>query len=220
VTPPVVDAHLMRLDAADIAGYLPRVRALLDAPAADVEVGGGRKVSGSPAPWNEFAAGWLFEVHAGVREAADWLSRVAYGRRWPLGGSDAVTLVVLGRLPDLAAAVASRGLGQALPGDTAQQLARWAREGRRLLGEPRVGEERPSRAPGGLACPHCSRALWLAPGWRERVRDGQRVREPVYCRVCLDENGRPLSWPASAWVGALQDRPEPGPDAGDRQAGA
>ena len=164
---------------------------------------GGTKVTGSPAPWNEEAAGLVFVIHAGARQVEADLTRLLFSRSLSRSGSDVHTRRALRNIPDLLAVAAERFPEHWAVRASARQVVSWPRSCRLLLDEARWGEEPWTRAPGGLCCPHCSRRLVLAPGWE------REAEPPVWCRGCPvvledDERARPnRSWPAAGWIAVL-----------------
>lgn len=198
-------------------GYISRVAALVTADATPLvdtsdtcSTSGGKKVTGSPAPWNDTAAGWLFDVHAGARRHEAQLRAELAFRPATRSSSDRSTLLALRALPDLCAAVLDRAGRQDIDLNrvdrTIDDVAKWARDARQILDDDaRPGDAEPTHAPGGLKCPHCDRRLVLKPGW-------QLEKTPaVWCLRCPasvdDDHPRPrdLSWAADAWLAALQD---------------
>ena len=177
-------------------GYLPRIRALMfeDGQRLERENPGHYKIVGSPAPWNDEAAGLALEIHARVRQHERRLTARLFGRVTYRGSSDQITVELLRRLPDLIAAAGDDQDATAAASD----LTSWPRRCRSLLDEARAGEEPLARAPGGLTCPHCDRPLRLKPGW-------QYDNEPdVWCLRCPGSDGQDISWPPGAWLAVLQ----------------
>jgi hypothetical protein len=167
---------------------------------------GGTKVIGSPAPWNDEAAGLVFTIHAGAREIEADLTQLLFSRRrLSRSGSDVHTRRALRNIPDLLAVATERFPGHWAGPYAARQLVSWPRACRLVLDEARWGEERWSSAPGGLRCPHCDRRLLLRPGWEHETDP------PVWCRACPaelegDEERFPSrSWPADAWIATLNE---------------
>lgn len=191
-------------------GYLTRIRRLLPEPGTpgQSESSTSHKVIGSPAPWNDEAAGILFDVHAGARQHEKRL-RVELGfgslRRGP---TDRATRAALFALADLVRAAHTRHLDSARPEveRTARDLNRWARICRRILDDdPNPNDITVTHAPGNLKCPGCGRRLVLKPGW-------QYEQSPsLWCLRCPDSrdddnpHGVDLSWPATEWIAMLQD---------------
>jgi hypothetical protein len=200
-------AEQIAFDVGELVGYLPRVTELLEPTNAPMDTGGhrkgGKRVTGSPAPWNGPAGMLLMDVHAGARQLEDSLTVLAHGhRRAPQRSvSDADTTAALAAVPWLAQLCKDRLPGHSLPRHAARQVYGWALAARRLLDEARPDEVPWTRAPGGLRCPGevqdgrtCDRPLWLAPGATTAVEP------PVYCRWCTDADGNLMSWPWGAWV--------------------
>lgn len=154
----------------------------------------------APTPWNDAAAGFVTDVHAGAREHESALTLLLFRSARFRGGADEATAGALRALPDLILAAADRhGRQHHIPSEAARALRSWPRQARRLLDEARYGEEPWTRAPGGLRCPYCNRRLELRPGWD---------REPspaIWCRRCpASEDHESRSWPADAWLAVLQ----------------
>jgi len=192
--------------------YLDRVAELLTTPATHVigESGHVRsKVIGSPAPWNDEAAGILFEVHAGARRHEAAMRRALGFNPVRRGTSDAQTVAALSALPDLVRAIVTRHLETTAADRAATDVARWPRICRRILDDDPAPNERPNtKAPGGLTCPHCDRRLILKHGWQFT---GDVAKQQLWCLRCpttIDDDhprGRDLSWPPDAWLAVLQD---------------
>lgn len=210
----VVDVEMARACVDELIGtdrLLERVAALVPEPSGSGprdRAGrgqGGEKVIGSPAPWNDEAAGLVMVIHAGAREVEGNLSWLLFSRLLHRSGSDVHTRRALRNIPDLLAAAAEKFPGHWSIRDGERQLRSWPRQCRALLDEARWGEERWTAAPGGLRCPHCDRRLVLRPGWE------RESEPPVWCRGCPvelegDEFARPSrSWPADAWIATLNE---------------
>lgn len=206
----------MTHDAHDLRRYIVDLHELLDAQSPQREGGGGHKVVGSPAPWNEPVGALLLDVHAASRQCADALSVALDEIRRPRGSTDAGTMISLAFC-----ATASRRLHEVdpsseLPSAVARRLATLAYRCREMLDLLRPGEQPWTKAPGELLCPNpvgtgtvaCDEPLWLAPGW------SQQAEPAVYCRSgrpgCTLDDGSPYSWPYGAWyrvvTGVLVDR--------------
>jgi hypothetical protein len=190
-------------------GYLTQLRELLPTQPVTLDDGHNhRKVTGSPAPWNDEAASLLFEVHAAARRHEATLRDLLGFSQVARGNSDQATNTALTALPDLIAAYHSRRIeaGTSVVARIVRDLERWPALARRILDEdPRPGEERHTNAPGGLCCPYCSRRLVLKPGWQYEQAPA------LWCLRCPqapDEDdhprGRDLSWPSDTWIGLLQ----------------
>lgn len=200
-------AEEIAFDVAELVGYLPRLADLLEP--ANSPIGGslgsgwrGKKVTGSPPPWNDAVAMLVMDIHAGARQLEDALTLLAHGhrRRPPRSASDAQTVNALRALPDLAQLCRDRSPDHNLPGRAGRAVYGWAVAARRELDETRPEEAPWTRAPGGLRCPNqlpdgtmCEQPLWLAPG------AATTAEPPVYCRRCTDDSGQLLSWPWGAW---------------------
>ena len=200
------------------ASYLERIHALLDKPATHVIGDSGQvksKVIGSPAPWNDEAAGILFEVHAGTRRHEHSLRRTLGFNPVRRGSSELQTVASLSALPDLARAAVARSLDPVVVDRAATDVARWPRVCRRILDDDPLPTERPNtKAPGGLRCPHCNRRLILRYGWQHDERSQQLWC--VRCPSTIDEDhprGRDLSWPPDTWIAVLQADPRDTPGA-------
>lgn len=201
-----IDVDALEADIHDLTrthGYLTRLQALLPEPTT----GSGEstrhvKVIGSPAPWNDEAAGLLFEVHAGCRRHE---TRLRHDLGWsPIRRGTTATSTVdalrilpmlvlaLKELPDADLAGAERA---------ATDIERWARRSRQVLDDDPHADERPhTKAPGGLTCPHCGRRLILKWGWQHDPKAQQ-----LWCLRCPSTtDGADLSWEPSQWLGILQ----------------
>lgn len=199
-------------------GYLERIHALLDKPATHVIGDSGQvktKVIGSPAPWNDEAAGLLFEVHAGTRRHEAAMRHALGFNRVRRGTSDLQTIASLSSLPDLIRAITSRAIDTPAADRAARDITRWPRVARRILDDDPAANERPNtKAPGGLCCPHCERRLILRHGWQHSI-EGQQL----WCLRCpstFDDDhprGRDLSWPPDTWIAILQADPRNTPGA-------
>lgn len=199
------------------AGYLSRVARLVGIDGTGLvdtsdtgSTGGGKKVTGSPAPWNDTAAGWLFDVHAGARRHEAQLRAELAFRPTARSSSDRSTVLALHALPALCAALLDRAARQDLDVRLVERTIRdastWTREARRILDDDaRPGDAAPTHAPGGLKCPHCARRLVLKPGWQHEAAPS------VWCLRCpasVDDDhprGQDLAWDADAWLALLQD---------------
>lgn len=199
------EIEAMSQDAWDLRRYIVELHGLLDAQGLQREGGGGHKVVGSPAPWNEPVGALLLDVHAAARQLADALSAAAGERRRPRGSTDAGTMIALDECVRLARRLhAADPLSPALEA-AGRRLATLAFRCREALDQLRPGEERWSRAPGGITCPNivgaaqfeCGADLWLAPGWQHDAEP------PIFCRSgraeCTLDDGAPYSWPYGAW---------------------
>lgn len=198
-------------------GYLTRIQALLDKPATHVVGDSGQvrtKIIGSPAPWNDEAAGILFEVHAGARRHETAMRHALGFNPIRRGTSDLQTVAALSALPDLVRAIVTRHLDTNAAGRAATDIARWPRICRRILDDDPAPNERPNtKAPGGLCCPHCNRRLILKHGWQHST-DSQHLW-CIRCPSTIDDDhprGRDLSWEPAAWIAVLQhtDTPDGG----------
>jgi hypothetical protein len=191
-------------------GYLERILDLIPEPGSDVvDIRRHTKVTGSPAPWNDEAAGLLFDIHAGARRH-DHALRVVLGFH-PVqrSGSHQATIDALrALLPLMQLALGIDGLTDTAPLErAARDIRRWPRDARRLLDDDPKADERPhTKAPGDLRCPYCDRRLILKHGWQhESAQD-------IWCLRCpstkSDEfpHGQDLSWPATAWLLVLQQQ--------------
>lgn len=212
----MIDRDIIAADVDDlvkVVGYLDRLRDLLVQPATH-RIGESQhvrhKVIGSPAPWNDEAAGLLFEVHAGARRHEAKL-RIALGHstRKPRGNADVATLRALACLPDLI--VAAHPTSPNTADAAATDVARWCRSARTILDDDLREDDRQrmlTKAPGGLTCPHCERTLVLRAGWQH-----DDASQDLWCLRCpstVDEEhprGRDLSWPPGAWLAVLQQEP-------------
>jgi len=191
--------HEHAVELIETGGYLDRLNAAL----ADCDVvehlGKNRsKVIGSPAPWNNDAAGLLFAIHAGAREHETNLRWLA---GWPArvrGGSDAMTRAALRNLPDLIE-LTNGARASTWPRDAFTALAGWPRQARVLFDEVRDDEKAPTKAPGGLSCPYCDKRLIIEPDW------ALKPAPILWCpsKGCAVDGAR-LEWPADEWIGALQ----------------
>ena len=191
-------------------GYLERLNDLLDKPATHVVGDSGHvrsKVIGSPAPWNDEAAGILFEIHAGTRRHELALRRTLGFNPVRRGSSEQQTVASLSSLPDLIRAATARNLDQHVVDRAVADVTRWPRICRGILDDDPLPSDRPNtKAPGDLRCPHCNRRLILRFGWQHAEKDQQ-----LWCIKCpstIDEEhprGRDLSWPPDAWLAVLQD---------------
>lgn len=196
------------------SSYLDRIRDLLDKPATHVIGDSGRvksKVIGSPAPWNDEAAGILFEIHAGTRRHEVALRRTLDFNPIRRGSSELQTVASLSSLPDLVRAVVARGLDLDVADRAALDVARWPRICRSILDDDPLPTERPNtKAPGGLLCPHCNRRLVLRHGWQHDVKSQQLWC--IRCPTTIDDDhphGRDLSWEPDAWIAVLQQHDTP-----------
>lgn len=198
-------------------GYLTRIHALIDKPATHVIGDSGQvrtKVIGSPAPWNDEAAGILFEIHAGTRRHENALRRELAFNPIRRGPSDTQTIASLSSLPDLIRAITTRHLDQIPAERAARDITRWPSICRRILDDDPAPHERPNtKAPGGLCCPHCNRRLILKHGW-QHATDSQHLW-CIRCPTTIDDDhprGRDLSWEPAAWIAVLQhtDTPDGG----------
>lgn len=171
---------------------LTRVRLLFHetgVPGATEHRFGHFKISASPAPWNDAAAGLYHEIHDGSRNIEAGLRMLLGYTRRSRGGSDAETVDVLDALPDLIATalaqhpdhepVITHGRRRTVsPRRAARDVTSWPRRCRALLDQARPTEEPWQKAPGGLRCPYCDRPLRLAPGW------DTEGAPPIWCRHC------------------------------------
>jgi hypothetical protein len=200
----------MRHDTYDLRRYIAELKGLLDTQTPHHEGGGGHKVVGSPAPWNEPAGALLLDIHAASRQCADALSRALGEPARPRGSTDAGTLIALDSCAVNAVRLHELDPRNELPSAVYRRLSTLAHRCRELLGCLRQGEEPWTKAPGDLTCPNlitsageiaskheCGAPLWLAPGW------SREAEPPVYCRSgrpsCILEDGSPYSWPYGAW---------------------
>lgn len=200
-------------------GYLERLNDLLDKPATHVVGDSGHvrsKVIGSPAPWNDEAAGILFEIHAGTRRHELALRRTLGFNPVRRGSSEQQTVASLSSLPDLVRAATARNLDQHVVDRAVADIGRWPRICRGILDDDPAPNERPNtKAPGGLTCPHCDRRLILKHGWQFT---GDVAKQQLWCLRCpttIDDDhprGRDLSWEPAAWIAVLQhtDTPDGG----------
>jgi hypothetical protein len=206
----------MSQDANDLRRYIVELHDLLDAQSPKPEGGGGHKIVGSPAPWNEPIGALLMDIHAASRQCADALSRELDEPVRSRGSTDAGTMIALDLCVLNSRRLHKRDPGNAIPEAVAHRLRTLAIRCREALDLVRPGEERWSRAPGGLLCPNrlpdgkeCGEPLWLAPGWQ--LED----KPPIFCLSardsCVLEDGSPYSWPWDAWfrvvTGLAFDRP-------------
>lgn len=203
------EIEAMAHDATDLRHYIGELSELLDAQSPQREGGGGHKVVGSPAPWNEPAGALLLDIHAASRQCADALSKALGEPARPHGSTDAGTMIALDSCVYNARRLHERDPESELPTSVARRLATLAYRSRELLGCLRPGEEPWTRAPGDLKCPNpigtgqlpCDEPLWLAPGWS---RDPE---PPVFCRSgrpgCTLEDGSPYQWPYGAWYAVV-----------------
>lgn len=153
-----------------------------------------------PIPWNAAAAMLFFEIHGDVRTFERLLTVRLWGKAVFRPATDEQTLECIGRLPVLIAHGREKGLDRELDlDDPSNALLRWPRQARLLLGAARTGDAPPTAVPGGARCPECGRTLHLAAGWRALAEN-----TTAQCPSCLDERGRPMSWPVSRWLGTLQ----------------
>lgn len=201
-----IDVPSLEADIHDLTrtnGYLHRLQQLLPEPSTGSgETTRHTKVIGSPAPWNDEAAGLLFEVHAGARRHE---TRLRSDLGWPRirrGVTDTSTLDSLRILPMLILA-----LYEATDADrtgaqrAADDVQRWPRLARRILDDDPKADERPhTKAPGGLTCPHCGKRLILKYGWQHDPGAQQ-----LWCLRCPStDDYADLSWEPSQWLGILQ----------------
>jgi hypothetical protein len=204
-------------DVQDIAGYLPRLRAML----FEQGDGGGHrhKVVGSPAPWNDPPGELLMAIHAESRRLAGGMAAFMREHPRPRGSTDAGTVAALreiaARVRRLETHLASSEVLADWPLENvldavARAVHDWSFRCREQLDELRPDEEPWTRAPGGLRCPNpwrwdnpdgprCDRALWLAPGW------AYEQSPAVYCRRCRADDGGPYGWPNATWLAAIAD---------------
>lgn len=194
----------MRIDAYDLRRYTIELHEMLDTPTPKTEGGGGHKVVGSPAPWNEPAGSLLMDIHAASRQCADALSAALSEPARPRGSTDAGTMIALDYCAHSAERLHRREPDNPIPAAVARRLTTLAVRCRELLGQLKPGEEAWTRAPGGLTCPNqredgseCGEPLWLAPGW------SREEKPPVFCRSgrgsCTTAEGLPYSWEYSVW---------------------
>lgn len=191
-------------------GYLHRLRALLPEPGTPTtsESSTSHKVIGSPAPWNDEAAGILFEIHAGARRHERHLRHALGFNPIRRGNTDHQTIAVLTALPELLRAIDARHLDSARPDlERAQRdITRWPRICRRILDDDPGADERPmTRAPGDLKCPECKRRLWLKFGWQHDPAPSLWCPRCPATRDDDEPRGVDLSWPATEWIARLQD---------------
>lgn len=195
----------MSHDAYDLRRYVGELHTMLDAQSPQREGGGGHKVVGSPAPWNEPAGALLLDVHAASRQCADALSQALGELKRPRGSTDAGTMIALDMCALNARRLHEQDPESGLPSAVARTLATLAHRCRELLDELRPGEEPWTKAPDDLTCPNeigpgqgeCGEPLWLAPGW------SLSPAPAVYCRSgrrgCTLDDGSPYAWPYGAW---------------------
>lgn len=167
----------------------------------------------APTPWNDAAAGFITDVHAGARSHETRLTLVLFKRARYRGHADAATVSALQALPDLIAAadelangrhdLVTRKYARSAAVDAARDLQVWPRQARSLLDEVRTEEAPWTKAPGRLRCPYCDRRLELRPGW-DKARDDDVVARSLYCRRCPGSEGKTQSWPATTWLSVLQ----------------
>jgi hypothetical protein len=153
--PPAASLHTRIVDAcADLAELLGRLEREIVYKRKEGFSAGGSPQKGGHRPlaaWNTPVATLIFVVHAGIRELTDDLTySVAHTIR-PKGGAHKVTLLLLERLPSLAA-----GADQHLAHRTARQVENWCGQARTVLGEAERWQRLP-RQPGEAepACPWC-----------------------------------------------------------------
>lgn len=159
--------------------------------------GGGKKISASPAPWNAMAAGWVMDVHAGVREHQTNIAWLAYGNVIRQASSaDTITHKVIRLLPDMIYLCYSKFPNHRYALDAERDLMAWGRRGRTILDEVRPHEEPWTKAPGNVKCPYCGKRLMLKPGW-------QYDAEPLVW--CARSGHEPMSWLANERLATLQD---------------
>lgn len=141
---------------ADLAGLLARLEQEISYKRREGFTAGGSPSKGGHRPlaaWNTPVAMLIFVIHAGVRELdADLTYAVAHTTR-PRGGAHSVTLILLERLPSLAA-----GADQHIAHRTARQLESWSGQARLVLGETERLSRLP-RQPGEPEprCPNCEK---------------------------------------------------------------
>jgi hypothetical protein len=139
---------------ADLAGLLQRLETEMPFRRREGFTAGGSPSKGGHRPlaaWNTPVAMLIFTIHAGVRELdADLTYAVAHVIR-PRGGAHKVTLILLERLPSLAA-----GADQHIAHRTARQVENWCGQARTVLGEAERWQRLP-RQPGEPepGCPWC-----------------------------------------------------------------
>lgn len=192
--------------------YLTRVARLIPehgTPTSDSDTRTKTKVIGSPAPWNDIAAGWYYDVHAGARRHETHLRTELAFTTLNRSTTDASTALALRALPALAEAVLDlagrRDMNLNVVSRAVTDISTWCREARRILDDdPLASERTTTKAPGGLTCPHCERRLVLKHGWQHDTNPA------VWCQRCpstIDDDhprARDLSWPADAWIAVLQ----------------
>lgn len=186
----------------ELLALLPELIALVPEAGAPLDAGtsaGGKRVA-APIPWNDAAALTFFAIHGDARRYESLLSVRLYGRAQYRAGTNAETAAVLSRLPQLIRYGRDVGLPHLDLDDVTRDLLAWPRQVRILLGRPRAGDESTTPVPGRPSCPTCSRTLVLSAGWR--VLEQESVQ--AMCPRCRDDDGRPLAWPVTEWVGHLQ----------------
>lgn len=197
--------------------YLERIHQLLPEPTTGlIDSSNGThtttKVTGSPAPWNDDAAGLLFDIHAGARRHEQQLRNLLGYRPIHRTGSDRSSRLALHNLPALVdqvhhhATASNDSLLARIANRTTDDVSSWCREARRILDiDPPASERRNTPAPGGLRCPDCNRRLVLKHGWQF---DNAPAVWCLRCPANTDDdhpNGITQSWPADAWLGVLQN---------------
>ena len=200
-----IDVLELTVYATEVCGYLHRVIDLVPEPAVTGPTDSGpthAKVSGSPAPWNDNAAGLYLEIHAHTRRHTQALQAALFGVHRRYGSSDALTRRLLLDLPDLAAVADERQVVPRVVARLTRDLTSWPRRCRQLLDDdPEPGEARYTRAPGGLVCAYCARRLILKPGWEHQYAPS------LWCLRCPGRPGEDVEYVASTWLGLLQDPP-------------
>jgi hypothetical protein len=170
-----------------------------------------RKVSGSPAPWQDPLADHALRIEAGARQHAARLRWLLEHRPHDWAASRAASRKAMADLAVLLPAALAAGHHDDVE-RIAKEVTAWARKARRLLWEERPDERLWTLPPQARVAGTDGRyawqrlrdpeghLLWLAPGWEDKPMHAR-----VYCRDgCTNADGSQLSYEAGAWVASLQ----------------
>lgn len=183
---------------------LPRLAALIPDKGTPLEsqIGSHGKALAAPLPWNEPVAMLYYEIHGDARKLESALTLRLFGHITYRPGADHHTTDCINRLPVLIAHARDKDIDPADVEQIARTVAGWPARIRRQMDEALPGEEQWARAPGGLKCPYCDKALQVPPGWKHATDI------VLTCRRCKDADGNHHSWAPDLWLGQLEDDPD------------
>lgn len=184
---------------------LPRLQLTIGEKGTILEssLGSHAKHIAAPIPWNEPAALLYLEIHGDTRRYENLLTLRLFQHAKYRPGTDEHTTESISRLPVLIAHGREKGLSGMDLDDVTKALTTWPIRIRAQLDEPREDELRWAKAPGGLVCPYCDKALEVPPGW-----DKASTAPDLLCRRCSDADGHHRRYAPDLWLGLLQDDPD------------